>query len=101
MLREISTTNGLQRSLRLCLSTMAALLYQQGHSLEAVSVPHKGLDSEAIDALNKTSPEWQHCQGVLESSDAITFNDQDRLVLTPLGRGLLFDMFGKGAADCA
>jgi hypothetical protein len=79
---------------------MAALLYQQGHALEAISVPHKGLDRAEIDDLNESSPEWHLCQRVLEGSDAATFNDQGRLVLTPLGRGLLFEMFGMGAADC-
>jgi hypothetical protein len=80
---------------------MAALLYQHGHALEAISVPHKGLDRGVINALNESSPEWQLCQRVLERSDAAIFNDQDCLVLTSLGRGLLFDMFGEGAADYA
>ncbi len=101
MWREPSTTMGRQPSLRHCLTTMASLLYQHGHALEAITVPHKGLDRETTNALSDSSPEWQRCQGVLERSDAATFNDQDRLILTPLGRGLLFDMFGKGAADCA
>lgn len=94
-------TTSLQRSLRQCIARMAVLLYQHGHALETVSVPHKGLDSSSIQAMEETSEEWSTCQQVLEESEAATFNDQDRLVLTSLGRDLLFDMFGEGAADCA
>ena len=33
--------------------------------------------------------------------EAATFNEYGRFVLTRLGRELMFDMFGQGAADCA
>jgi hypothetical protein len=95
-----SPTTSLQRSLRHCIARMAVLLYQHGHALETISVPHKGLDSNALHAMEETSNEWSACQQVLEESGAATFNDQDHLVLTALGRDLLFDMFGEGAADC-
>ncbi|QTF90976.1 hypothetical protein [Halomonas sp. BM-2019] len=90
----------LQRSLRHCLSRMAALLYRHGHVLEMVSVPHRGLDRASLDDLGRASAEWRTCQQVLESSEAATWNEHNRFVLTPLGRELLFDMFGQGAADC-
>ena len=94
-------TFGMQRSLRQCLSNMAALLYRQGHVLETVTVPHRGLDPATLERLETDSREWSACQRILESSEAATFNEQRRFVLTGLGRELLFDMFGEGAADCA
>ncbi len=94
-------TFGMQRSLRQCLSRMAALLYRQGHVLETVTIPHRGLDRSALQGLDDESREWSTCQRVLESSAAATWNAQQRFVLTGLGRELLFDMFGEGAADCA
>lgn len=90
-----------QRSLRQCLSNAAFLLYQHGHVLETVSVPFRGLDSRALRQLRERSQEWFDCQRVLESSEAAIYNDQGRFVLSALGRELLFDMFGEGAADCA
>lgn len=90
-----------QRSLRQCLSNAAFLLYQHGHVLETVSVPFRGLDSRALRQLRERSQEWFDCQQVLESSEAAIYNDQGRFVLSALGRELLFDMFGEGAADCA
>lgn len=98
---DTSPERFMQRSLRQCLSSMAALLYHHGHVLETISIPHRGLDTESLAALNRSSREWQTCQRVLEESEAAERNDHDRLVLTPLGRELLFDMYGEGAADCA
>lgn len=101
MRHDSPSTDGMQRSLRQCLSHMAAILYRHGHVLETVTVPHKGLDRQALKALGAASSDWRPCQHILESSEAATWNDQQRLVLTGLGRELLFDMFGEGAADCA
>lgn len=92
---------GMQRSLRQCLSNMAALLYHHGHVLETVSVPHRGLDRREVANLSSASGAWQTCETVLLDSEAASWNEHNRLVLTPLGRELLFDMFGEGAADCA
>jgi len=98
---DTSTTAGIQRSLRQCLSNVAVLLYHHGHVLETVTVAHRGLDPLAIRQLRADTSQWDTCQRVLERSEAATFNDQGRFILTPLGRELLFDMFGEGAADCA
>ena len=98
---DTSTAAGIQRSLRQCISHMAALLYRHGHVLETVSVPHRGLDHGAILKLSQASDDWTACQQVLERSEAASFNESGRFVLTSLGRELLFDMFGSGAADCA
>ncbi|MDR9439788.1 MAG: hypothetical protein RI841_09875 [Halomonas sp.] len=98
---DTPSTNGMQRSLRQCLSNMAALLYRQGHVLETVTVPHRGLDRSALKALGDASDDWAPCQHILETSQAATWNTQQHFVLTGLGRELLFDMFGEGAADCA
>ena len=100
---QIDTTpnTAIQRSLRQCLSNAASLLYQHGHVLETVSVPFRGLDSRALRQLRERSQEWFDCQRVLESSEAATYNDQGRFVLSNMGRELLFDMFGEGAADYA
>ena len=92
---------GMQRSLRQCLSNMAALLYHHGHVLETVSIPHRGLGRREVANLSSASSEWQACETVLLKSEAASWNEHNRLVLTPLGRELLFDMFGEGAADCA
>ncbi len=94
-------SNSVQRSLRQCLSNAASLLYQHGHVLETVSVPFRGLDSQALRQLGERSQEWLTCQRVLESSEAATYNEQGRFVLSTMGRELLFDMFGEGAADYA
>ncbi|MGM0702234.1 hypothetical protein [Halomonas faecis] len=98
---DTSSTAGIQRSLRQCLSNVAALLYHNGHVLETVTVSHRGLDRDALRQLRRNAAEWDTCQQVLERSEAATYNAQGRLVLTPMGRELLFDMFGEGAADCA
>ncbi|MBA2778679.1 hypothetical protein [Billgrantia kenyensis] len=92
---------GVQRSLRQCLSNAAFLLYQQGHVLETITIPFRGLDSRALRHLRDSSPEWRACQRVLESSEAAIYNEHGRFVLSTMGRELLFDMFGEGAADCA
>lgn len=94
-------SNAVQRSLRQCLANAASLLYQHGHVLESVSVPFRGLDSAALRQLGERSQEWLTCQDVLESSEAATYNEQGRFVLSSMGRELLFDMFGSGAADYA
>src|SRR5690554_6240753 len=94
-------SNAVQRSLRQCLSNAASLLYQHGHVLETVSIPFRGLDSRALRQLGEDSGEWRVCQDVLESSEAATYNEQGRFVLSAMGRELLFDMFGEGAADYA
>ncbi|HSP57221.1 MAG TPA: hypothetical protein VLO12_02860 [Halomonas sp.] len=91
----------MQRSLRQCLSRMAALLYQHGHVLETVTIAHRGLDRATMHELDAASPDWHLCQRILEQSESAAFNEHDRFVLTELGRDLLFDMFGEGAADCA
>ncbi|MDI5936395.1 hypothetical protein QLQ85_11360 [Halomonas sp. M4R5S39] len=101
MTPDTSATAGMQRSLRQCLSHMAALLYHHGHVLESVTVPHRGLDRNAMRDLHAASGDWSTCLRVLERSEAAAYNEQDRFVLTALGRELLFDMFGEGAADCA
>ena len=98
---DTSTTAGIQRSLRQCLSNVAVLLYHHGHVLETVTIPHRGLDRSALRQLSQASDDWRTCQQVLEHSEAASYNEYDRFVLTRLGRELLFDMFGEGAADCA
>ncbi|MDN3556230.1 hypothetical protein [Halomonas maura] len=91
-----------QRSLRQCLCDMAALLYREGHVLETVSIPDRGLDARALQHLEAADGDWPRYRRILEGSGAATCNDQQRLVLTDLGRELLFSMFGAGAADsCA
>ncbi|MCE8012148.1 hypothetical protein [Billgrantia desiderata] len=92
---------GIQRSLRQCLSNAAFLLYQQGHVLETITIPFRGLDSRALRQMREASQEWPACQRVLESSEAAVYNEHGRFVLSAMGRELLFDMFGQGAADCA
>ncbi len=101
MMNDASPLAGMQRSLRQCLSNMAALLYHHGYVLETVSIPHRGLDRHDVANLSSASSEWQSCEKVLISSEAASWNEHNRLVLTSLGRNLLFDMFGEGAADCA
>jgi hypothetical protein len=101
MSNDITAAAGIQRSLRQCISNMAALLYRQGHVLETVSVPHRGLDRSAMQQLSQASDDWATCQQVLECSEAASYNESGRFVLTSLGRELLFDMFGSGASDYA
>lgn len=101
MNHSLSSPSGMQRSLRQCLSRMAAILYRHGHVLETVTVGHRGLDRQALKALSAANDDWAPCQRILENSQAATWNDQQRWILTDLGRDLLFDMFGEGAADCA
>ncbi len=91
----------IQRSLRHCLSSVAEMLYESGHVLETITLAQRGLSRQELDRLRQQHPRWAICQTTLEKSDAAMFNDYDRLVLTPLGRELMFDMFGQGAADCA
>nr|WP_235040409.1 hypothetical protein [Halomonas profundi] len=90
-----------QRSLRQCLSIAAELLYDHGHVLETITLPQRGLTRRELLALSATAPSWATCQEVMETSEAATFNEHGRFVLTHLGRELMFDMFGQGAADCA
>lgn len=101
MMIDTSPIASMQRSLRQCLSHMAAMLYHHGHVLETVSVPHRGLDRREAESIANSTSEWQTCEKVLVNSEAASWNEHNRLVLTPLGRELLFDMFGEGAADCA
>lgn len=90
-----------QRSLRQCLSIAAELLYDHGHVLETITLPQRGLARRELVALSAAAPTWATCQQVMETSEAATFNEHGRFVLTHLGRELMFDMFGQGAADCA
>ncbi|HBN62076.1 MAG TPA: hypothetical protein DD442_19245 [Halomonas sp.] len=90
-----------QRSLRHCLSSVAELLYESGHVLETITLAQRGLAHRELESLNHQHPSWAMCQQVLEESGAATFNDYGRFVLTTMGRELMFDMFGQGAADCA
>lgn len=96
-----STTANVQRSLRQCLSIAAELLYDHGHVLETITLPQRGLARRELSALSSAAPTWVTCQQVMEDSEAATFNEYGRFVLTCLGRELMFDMFGQGAADCA
>lgn len=91
----------LQRSLRHCLAVVAEHLYAQGHAPEIISLPHQGLTADDLRELRQHFPDWATCEQVLNTSQAATLNRHQRLVLTDLGRQLMFDMFGEGAADCA
>ncbi len=95
------TAYHVQRSLRHCLSTVAELLYDNGHVLETITLPQRGLARRELAYLNSHNTSWKTCQQVLEESGAAEFNDYGRFVLTTMGRELMFDMFGQGAADCA
>lgn len=99
--RGLSTAANVQRSLRQCLSIAAELLYDHGHVLETITLPQRGLARRELSALSTAAPTWATCQQVMETSEAATFNEYGRFVLTNLGRELMFDMFGQGAADCA
>lgn len=99
--QALSTTANVQRSLRQCLSIAAELLYDHGHVLESITLSQRGLTRRELLALSTATPTWLTCQQVLEASEAATFNEHGRFVLTSLGRELMFDMFGQGAADCA
>ncbi|PRY64248.1 hypothetical protein B0H98_106160 [Vreelandella songnenensis] len=90
-----------QRSLRHCLSWMAEVLYDNGHVLESITLTQRGLSKAELNTLCVNVPEWVAYQRILEASDAATFNAYGRFVLTAMGRELMFDMFGQGAADCA
>lgn len=96
-----STTTNVQRSLRQCLSIAAELLYDNGHVLETITLPQRGLAHRELLTLCAAAPTWATCQKVMEASEAATFNEYGRFVLTRLGREIMFDMFGQGAADCA
>lgn len=91
----------LQRSLRHCLSRAAELLYESGHVLETITLPQRGLSRHELNTLRQQQTGWGMCQQVLEESGAATYNSYGRWVLTGMGRELMFDMFGQGAADCA
>ena len=101
MTPNTSTAAHLQRSLRQCLATAAELLYHHGHVLETITLPHRGLTRRDLATLKKQSSEWATCQKVLIASEAAVYNEYDHFVLTAMGRELMFDMFGEGAADCA
>lgn len=97
----LSTAANVQRSLRQCLSIAAELLYDHGHVLETITLSQRGLTRRELHTLGAAAPNWATCQQVMEASEAATFNEHGRFVLTRLGRELMFDMFGQGAADCA
>ncbi len=99
--RGLTTAANVQRSLRQCLSIAAELLYDHGHVLESITLPQRGLARRELVALSAAAPTWATCQQVMEASDAATFNEYGRFVLTGMGREMMFDMFGQGAADCA
>lgn len=99
--RRQTTAANVQRSLRQCLSIAAELLYDHGHVLETITLPQRGLTRRELLTLNIVAPTWATCQQVLKDSEAATLNEHGRFVLTDLGRDLMFDMFGQGAADCA
>lgn len=96
-----AATLPMQRSLRHCLSIVAELLYDNGHVLETLTLAQRGLTRRELHQLGQHTAQWKRCQQVLENSGAGHFNDYDRFVLTGMGRELMFDMFGQGAADCA
>jgi hypothetical protein len=97
----LSTAANIQRSLRQCLSIAAELLYDHGHVLETITLPQRGIARRELVALSAAAPTWATCQQVLEASEAATFNEYGRFVLTGMGREMMFDMFGQGAADYA
>ncbi|MCH4811645.1 hypothetical protein [Vreelandella neptunia] len=99
--RGLTTAASVQRSLRQCLSIAAELLYDHGHVLETITLSQRGLTRRELLVLGSVAPTWATCQQVMEDSEAATFNEYGRFVLTRLGRELMFDMFGQGAADCA
>tara|TARA_R110000851_G_scaffold203777_6_gene355655 strand:- start:4715 stop:5119 length:405 start_codon:yes stop_codon:yes gene_type:complete len=99
--RGLTTAANVQRSLRQCLSIAAELLYDHGHVLESITLPQRGLARRELVALSAAAPTWATCQQVMETSEAATFNEYGRFVLTGMGREMMFDMFGQGAADCA
>lgn len=100
LIKELAPAAYVQRSLRQCLSTAAELLYDHGHVLETITLPQRGLARRELLALSAV-PTWVTCQQVMQASEAATFNAYGHFVLTHLGRELMFDMFGQGAADCA
>ncbi|MBP5980042.1 MAG: hypothetical protein KA748_07525 [Halomonas sp.] len=96
-----SPATNAQRSLRHCLSAIAEMLYDHGYVLESITLAQRGLAERELGALRMQASEWAVCQEILEASGAATFNAYGRFVLTAMGRELMFDMFGQGAADCA
>ncbi|WP_447555218.1 hypothetical protein [Vreelandella sp. EE22] len=90
-----------REQLRRCLFTVAELLYLNGHVLETITLPSCGLAKREMAALARQNPGWASCREALEKSEAGITNGEGRFVLTALGREMLFDMFGQGAADCA
>lgn len=95
-----AATAPMQRSLRQCLLTAAELLYAHGLVPESLTLSRRGLSGRDLRGL-RANAVWVSCQRVLEESGAATYNAEERLVLTGLGRELMFEMLGEGAADCA
>ncbi|UYG00420.1 hypothetical protein [Halomonas sp. GD1P12] len=87
--------------LRQCLFTLAELLYVNGHVLETVTLPQCGLARRDTAVLDEQNVGWAACREMLESNAAGMTNQEGRFVLTALGRDIMFDLFGQGAADCA
>lgn len=87
--------------LRRCLLTVADLLAEGGHVLETITLPRCGLAKREMKALEARGTGWSVCRKTLEASAAGGINPEGRFVLTALGREVLFDLFGQGAADCA
>ncbi|MCB8888164.1 hypothetical protein [Vreelandella malpeensis] len=90
-----------RHQLRRCLLTVADLLAEGGHVLETISLPSCGLAKREMKALEARGTGWSVCRKTLEASAAAGINPEGRFVLTALGREVLFDLFGQGAADCA
>ncbi|WP_447957133.1 hypothetical protein [Vreelandella sp. EE7] len=90
-----------REQLRGCLFNVAELLYVNGHVLETITLPGCGLAKREMAVLEAQNAGWARCRKTLEASEAGTLNTAGRFVLTALGREIMFDMFGQGAADCA
>ncbi|MFG6665845.1 hypothetical protein ACGK9R_01895 [Halomonas sp. HNIBRBA4712] len=87
--------------LRQCLFTLAELLHDNGHVLETVTLPGCGLTRGEMAELEARGSGWAACRETLEAGAAGTTTEEGRFVLTRLGREMVFDLFGQGAADCA
>ncbi|WP_447527711.1 hypothetical protein [Vreelandella sp. TE19] len=90
-----------REQLRRCLFNVAELLYVNGYVLETITLPGCGLAKREMAVLEEQNAGWARCRKTLEASEAGTTNAAGRFVLTALGREIMFDMFGQGAADCA